>query len=343
MTGVTVDGSRSGGPEGMDSGVPDAGVADAGVAAAGVPDADAGVADAGVADPGRRAAVRAISRGLGATGVGVLAGGGGAGLFAGLVAELAAAAATDTALDIQVLQTASSLETLLVELYSDALGTGPLGTIAPSAKGLATMTDPVARDTLVNLLSETQARHVEHRRAFQTLTVELGGIEQNAANPKYASGAAVADVSSPLGLVDYAAVLEKIATDTYVVDLGLVDSVKAKEALAGVMAVAAQHLALWRTVGALIGDATPQLVRIPIGDDLVDLPGTLAAIAFPDAIGDLTSSSVAEPETGALVAAEATPPSTTTSPSPMPTTTTTTTTTPTTTPSATTTTSGSRP
>lgn len=302
---MAVDGSRSGAQEGMDSGVP----------------------DPGAPDPGRRAAVRTISRGLGATGVGMLAGGGLTGLVAGFLSEPepAAAAAADVALDIQVLQTASSLETLLVELYSDALGTGPLGTIAPSAKGLATMPDPVARDTLINLLSETQARHVEHRRAFQTLTVELGGIEQNTANPKYVSGAAAADVSSPLRLLDYAAVLEKIVTDTYVVDLGLVDNVKAKETLAAVMAVAAQHLALWRTVAALIRDATPQLVRIPIGDELVDLPGTLAAIAFPTALEDLTASSVAAPETGAVVAAEVAPSSTTTSPG------------------ATTTTTGSRP
>ena len=269
-------------------------------------------------DGGRRATLRTISRGLGAAGVGragLGAAGGGclggmiAGLFAGAGAATATATggAADAALDIQMLQTASSLETLLIDLYGAALGTGPLGPLAPSAKGLATMTDLGAKDTLIRLLGETQAHHREHRLVFQTLTAELGGIEQNEPNPKYASGVAAADVASPLRLLDYAAVLEKIVADTYVVDLTTVESVRAKEALAGVMAVEAQHLALWRAIGALLRDGTPQLVRIPIGDELVNLPGTLAAIAFPNAIDDVTeSSSVAEPESGAVQAPAAT-------------------------------------
>ncbi len=264
-------------------------------------------------DADRRAALRTISRGVGATTLGVLAGG----CLSGLVAHAASASASastsgssaaaaaassvraDPVVDIQMLQTASSLETLLVNLYGDALGTGPAGKEAPSAKAIAAIPDAAVRETLVQLLAETQAHHREHRLAFQALTTALGGKQQNEPNPKYASGATAADLSTPLRLVDYAAVLEEIVTGTYVLDLTLADNVKAKETLASVMAVEAQHLAVFRVVGALLRADTVHLVRIPIGNDLVNLPATLATVAFPLALDDLTSS-VAEPESGAV-------------------------------------------
>jgi hypothetical protein len=250
-------------------------------------------------DADRRGALRTIGRAVGAVATGCLGG-----MLTGLLpaprkaAASTAKASADVALDIQMLQTASSLETLLVDLYGAALGTGPQGANAPSAKGLATMSNVTARDTLVKLLTETQNQHREHRLAFQTVTLALGGKEQHDPNPKYTSGVASADVSSPLHLVDYAAVLEKIVTDTYVVDLTLAENVRAKETLAGVMAVEAQHLALLRTVGALLRDGTPQFLRIPFGSDLVNIPATLAAIAVPLAIDEV--SSTAEPESGAV-------------------------------------------
>ncbi len=235
--------------------------------------------------------------------VGALAGGCMVGMAAGLLPRGATGAgaasrAGDVALDIRMLQTAASLETLVVDLYGAALGTGPLGPSAPSAVALATMTDLTARDTIVRILTETQAQHREHRLAFQALTTAMGGKEQNEPNDKYASGVAAADVGSPSRLVDYAAVLEQILTDTYVVDLTLAANVKAKETLASVMAVEAQHVALLRAVGSLLREGTTQLVRIPIGADLPNLPATLAAIAFPDAIGEVGS--VAEPGSGAV-------------------------------------------
>ncbi len=251
-------------------------------------------------DADRRAALRTLGRGLGVVATGCL-GGAVAGLLSGRPATARSArgrTSADTVLDIQVLQTASSLETLLVDLYGVALGTGPQGKNAPSAMALATMADTAARDTLVRLLTETQSQHREHRVAFQSLTTALGGKVQNEANPKYLSGVASADLSNPLRLVDYAAVLEKILTDTYVVDLTLAENVKAKETLASVMAVEAQHLAALRVAGALLRDETPQYLRAPIGADLVNLPATLAAIAFPEALEEVLA--VAEPESGAV-------------------------------------------
>jgi hypothetical protein len=266
------------------------------------PDGEPGGADGaerGRPDDGRRAALRALSRGLAATCLGGLVGGLAPTLLAGTPVA-AAGRRRDVALDIQMLQTASSLETLLVDLYGAALGTGPQGMAAPSASGIADMVSPVAQGTLRTILTETQAQHREHRLAFQTLTLALGGREQHEPNPKYLSGVAAADVSSPLRLVDYAALLEKILTDTYIVDLTLAENVRAKETIAAVMAVEAQHVALLRAVGELLRDGTPELVKIPIGADLGNLPPTLAAIAFPEAMEDITASAVAEPESGAV-------------------------------------------
>ena len=138
-------------------------------------------------DADRRAALRALGRGAGVVAAGCVGG-----LFIGLRAAspvvAAAAASADAALDIQMLQTASSLETLLVDLYADALGTGPLGANAASAKALATLTDITARNTLVRLLTETQNQHREHRQAFQTVTLALGGKDQSGPNPSTRRG-----------------------------------------------------------------------------------------------------------------------------------------------------------
>jgi hypothetical protein len=64
------------------------------------------------------------------------------------------------------------------------------------------------------------------------------------------------------------------------------------------MAVEAQHLAVLRTVGALLRGGTPQFLKIPVGPDLVNLPATLAAIAFPNALDEIAST--AEPDSGAV-------------------------------------------
>ncbi|MGI9033404.1 MAG: hypothetical protein ACR2HY_06935 [Acidimicrobiales bacterium] len=85
--------------------------------------------------------------GLGAGGIAartLLAGGFG-GLFAGLLATPARA---DTALDVQVLQTASSLEALAIATYSIALGEGPDKATAPAAMAVVGITTASAKATV---------------------------------------------------------------------------------------------------------------------------------------------------------------------------------------------------
>jgi hypothetical protein len=242
---------------------------------------------------------RRLLAGLGAVASGargLLAGGG---LGAAVTAILAAPARADTPLDIQVLQTASSLERLLVDTYAVALGRGPLGLAAPAVAGLAAVSVPGAKDFLIKLLETTASHHDEHRTAFQTLTTALGGKVQDAPNPKYAGAAASANLGTPVQLVEYAAVLERIATDTYLFDLSLLGDVRSKERMAAVMGVEAQHLATLKATSALLRVGALDALGVPA--DVLKLPAAFGSLAFPDALHKANETTgTAQPGSGAL-------------------------------------------
>lgn len=237
--------------------------------------------------------------GVGAGGLaarGLLYGGLGT-LFTGLMAKPAYA---DKPLDIQILQTASSLERLAVNTYGVALGQSPQGANAPAAKAVAGINVASAKDVITKFAMTTQSQHDEHLKAFQAQTTALGGKKQDEPNPKFAPVVASADLSTPLKLVEFAATLEKVATDTYLIDLGLLQDIRSKEIMVSVMGVEAQHLAALRAVGALLGADAPQLIKIPIGADLAKLPDVAGSVAFPDALEQTDPQLIAEPTTGAV-------------------------------------------
>lgn len=239
----------------------------------------------------RRALLARLGRGAGALTVRSLAYGGLAGLFAGLAA---APAGADRNLDIQILQTASGLEQLAVDTYSTVLTTNPAGIgDLPGAAG-----------QVVRLLATaTMAQHEEHKRAFQTQTRLLGGPEQTAPNPKFRLivEARAARFRAPSDVLDLAALLEKVATDTYLVNLTMLEDPRTKEIMAGVMGVEAQHASSLRTVRALLDGDAAQLVKIPVGPDLANLPRNVGSMAFPDALHAVGNAElIAQPETGAV-------------------------------------------
>ncbi|MFN2507015.1 MAG: ferritin-like domain-containing protein [Acidimicrobiales bacterium] len=239
--------------------------------------------------------------GYGASGIAArsLLGGGFGGLFAGLLATPARA---DTALDVQILQTASSLEALAIATYTIALGEGPDRTDAPAAKAVTGITVASAKAAVGAFAMETRRQHTEHKKAFQAQTTTLGGKVQDSPNPKFLPVVMSADLSTAPKVVDFAATLEKVATDTYLLNLALLEDTKSKGIMASVMAVESQHLATLRAVSALLAGGAPQLIAVPFpAADIPKLPAAAGNVATPDALHEVSGPDlIAEPTSGAV-------------------------------------------
>jgi hypothetical protein len=207
----------------------------------------------------RRGLVRSLSGG------GILASLGLGGLLTGL---LASSASADEALDVQILQTASSLEILAVATYGAAL-------TLPFIKN--------GNKVVVAFAQTTMKQHDEHRQAFQAQTKALGGKVQDQPNPKYAPvvESAKPTLKTPADVVKLAATLEQVARDTYLSDLSMFTDKKSMEVMASVMGVETQHLTVLRAVAALLG-AAPEAIALPV--DPNKLPKVAGSVAFPEAI-----------------------------------------------------------
>jgi hypothetical protein len=186
----------------------------------------------------------------------------GGGLVAGVVGTPALA---DTALDVQILQTASSLEVLAEAAY--------------------------ARVALAGFGEAAARRHAEQKRMFQAQTTALGGRVQDAPNPKFQPLLAGDDP------VAAATTIETVVVDTYMGNLSMLQDQRAKELIAAAMAVAAQHLAVLRAAAA-----NPQHLRFPFRlADLAKLPATAVTVAIPDAFHQPAGPElIAEPASGAV-------------------------------------------
>lgn len=184
--------------------------------------------------------------------------------------------------DIQICQTAASLENLAVATYGAALG-------LPFFSGNA---------TVVAFAETTMQQHDEHGAAFNAQAEALGGQEQTATNPRYTP---IVEEATPgltdfLPVVELAATLEEVAQDTYLANLSLLQDTDAKALMASVMAVETQHLAILRAVGALLEGGAPELIAIPT--DVAALPAAAGSVSFPNAFEEPDLAS--PPEEGAV-------------------------------------------
>ena len=95
--------------------------------------------------------------------------------------------------------------------------------------------------------------HDEHRDVFNAQAEALGGVRQDAPNPKYDRivEAAMPGVGDAAAFVDLAATLEAAAGDTYLANVVRLDDPAARALMASVLGVEAQHVAVLRTVAAL--------------------------------------------------------------------------------------------
>ena len=202
----------------------------------------------------------------GGIGFGVLAAGGllGAPLRSAVGALGVGASQPDV--DVQIFQTAASLENLAVTTYASALE-------LPGIQEHA---------TIAQFIEATMGHHAEHGAAFNAQAEARGGVRQDAPNPRYAQ--VVADAKPTLidvgAVVRLAAVLEEVATDTYLSNVTMLDDPAARMLMASVMGVEAQHLAMLRTINTLLASALPDLVSMPTAVE--HLPASIGSVAFPD-------------------------------------------------------------
>ncbi len=170
--------------------------------------------------------------------------------------------------EVQVFQTAASLENLAIAAYASALE-------LPFVQGDA---------TILQFVETTLQQHTEHAALFNDQAEGLGGERQNAVNPRYSqlvetSVPTMADAAAVVGL---AAHLEEVVTDTYLANLTMLPDAAMRMSMASVMCVESQHLATLRAFGALLAAGVPELVAIPT--DLVALPAAIGTVAFPLAL-----------------------------------------------------------
>ena len=216
---------------------------------------------------GRRRLLSRGGLGLGALSARGLLGGAFGTALMGIVARPAHAQAD---LDVQILQTAASLENLAVATYEAALG---LPFFDQNA-------------TVVAFAQTTRDQHAEHGTAFNSQAEALGGQPQTEPN---ADAAKVVEDAMPLedysAVVTLATTLEQVATQTYVQNVSMLDDTTAKEIMASIMGVEAQHLATLRAVGALLDAGAPQLITVEATDGPVDvaaLPAAAGSVSFPE-------------------------------------------------------------
>jgi rubrerythrin len=193
-----------------------------------------------------------------------------AGLGGAWLALTATAAGADEAADVQILQTAASLENLAVATYATALTLPFIG--GASANGVVKA-----------FVMKTKDQHQAHAEAFNAAVKQLGGKEQKNPNPVLLDvvNKAKPTLTAPDKVVDLAIELENGAAQTYVANTGTVGDANARKVFASIMGVEAQHVSILLAVKALLAGGAAQLIALP--PDATQLPAAAGSVGFPDA------------------------------------------------------------
>ena len=172
--------------------------------------------------------------------------------------------------DVQILQTAASLENLAVATYDVALTLDFIG-------------GDSAIPTVKAFVMTTKDQHAAHAAAFNAAAKQLGGKEQNDPDPVLLDtvNQAKPTLTSPGPVVDLAITLEDTAAQTYVANTGALADKNARDVTASIMGVEAQHVAVLRAVKALVGANLTDQIKLP--PDAAKLPEAAGSVGFPDA------------------------------------------------------------
>jgi hypothetical protein len=206
-----------------------------------------------------------------------------------LVAGLAGAAVLGSAVpafaagstDVQVLQTAASIENLAVATYGVALTLPFIG--GSSANGVVKA-----------FAQMTQKQHEDHAKGFNAAVKALGGKEQHNPDPKYLAyvNSQKPKLTNASAVVGLAIQLEDVAAQTYTKNVSQVSTGDLRQLFAGVAGVEAQHKAILLAVGALLAGGAPQFIALP-PKPLAKLPKAAGSVGFPDAFYPTKSASPA--------------------------------------------------
>jgi hypothetical protein len=194
-----------------------------------------------------------------------------------LVGLLVSAASASSSSDVQILQTAASIENLAVATYKTALTLPYIGGSA-------------ANPVVTKFAQVTMGQHVQHADAFNAAVKHLSGKAQHKPDPAFVPvvNKAVASLSGAtaaqgaLGVVGLALELENIAAETYVKDTTLAKSATNKALFASIMGIEAQHVSVLLAVQALLMAGAPQLISLSPGTAAA-LPAAAGSVGFPNA------------------------------------------------------------
>ncbi len=195
---------------------------------------------------------------------------------AALVGLLASAASASNSSDVQILQTAASIENLAVATYKTALTLPYIGGSA-------------ANPVVTKFAQVTMGQHTQHADAFNAAITHLGGRAQHKPDPAFVPvvNKAVASLGNAtaaqgaLGVVGLALELENIAAETYVKDTTLAKSATNKALFASIMGIEAQHVSVLLAVQALLMAGAPQLISLSPGTAAA-LPAAAGSVGFPN-------------------------------------------------------------
>src|SRR5205807_2539252 len=139
--------------------------------------------------------------------------------------------AADPAFDVQLLQTAASIENVLVSAYDALLG-------QPLFSGTT------ANATLRGWAVAFRDQHADHARACNDIAVRLGGKAQTAQNPALGQvlNRARPGLGDPAAALALAVQLESASSQTYQNDVGLLGDLNARRLAGSILCVEAQHV-----------------------------------------------------------------------------------------------------
>ncbi len=204
-----------------------------------------------------------------------------AGLGTAMAALLASPAFADKAMDVQMLQTAASIENLAVATYETALTLDFIGGAGANAVVKA-------------FAMKTKDQHQQHADAFNAAATRLGGKAQDQPDPVLLGVVdnAKATLTGPAQVVDLAIELEDGAAQTYVANTGTYSNKNARAVAASIMGVEAQHVAVLNAVKALVAGGAADLISLP--PDATKLPAATGSVGFPNAFYPTTDARPAD-------------------------------------------------